>query len=193
MVQEREPDKGSTVSKGVWTAQLFEHIEYFNSHNDLRELNIVLPFGIPRERRPKDYEKTEREKQGLATKNMMRRISSTPMGQFHYQPEAEIEPWKPRLKPAEATNDQVRCKPTLLVMRHDPADKKVMYLEQDLMAKPISSEIDKKSGFTYRTEENRSIVVRKYLAMINEEKMVTIVHEFIQECNRILYMYCDTR
>lgn len=124
---------------------------------------------------------------------MMRRISSTPMGQFHYQPEAEIEPWKPRLKPAEATNDQVRCKPTLLVMRHDPADKKVMYLEQDLMAKPISSEIDKKSGFTYRTEENRSIVVRKYLAMINEEKMVTIVHEFIQECNRILYMYCDTR
>jgi len=123
----------------------------------------------------------------------MKRIATSRLGQFHYQPEAEIEQWKPRLKPAQETNDQVKCKPTLLVLRHDPAEKKVMYLEQDLMAKPISMEIDKRTGFTYRVMDGRSISVRKYLTMVNEDKLVALIKDFMNECNRVLYMYCDTR
>lgn len=191
MVQNNKSPKGGTISGGVWTAQLLEHIQYFDSHQDLREIKIVLPFGIPRERKPRNYEKQEAKKIKETTK--LRAITSSPLGVFNYDPQAEIKPWKPRLKPVRETNDQVQCKPALFILRHDPADKKVMYLEQDLMAKPVSDEVDKKTGFTYRIELNRNLIIRKYLARISETKLVKLVNEFTSECNRMLFMYCDTR
>jgi sulfur transfer complex TusBCD TusB component (DsrH family) len=197
MVQERKSEKRETISSGVWTAQLYKHIEYFNSHNDLRELDIVLPFGIPRERKPKNWEKKQLRKKGINPINpnvaVMKKIATSRLGQFYYRPEAEIKPWKPRLKPMVPTFDQVKHKPALLVLRHDPAEKKVMYLEQDLMAKPITEEIDKKTGFTYRLRKDRNVVVRKFLAAVSQEKFIKLVHEFVKECNRVLYLYCDTR
>lgn len=155
----------------------------------------MLPFGIPRERKPENYEAEELKKKGVNPRqaSVMQRIAHSRLGNFYTIPEAEIEPWKPRLKPAQATKDQVKCKPALFILRHDPAEKKVMYIEQDLMAKPISLQIEKKSGFTYRLIDDRNVIVRKYLALIKEEQLENLVQDFIKECNRVLYMYCDTR
>ena len=153
---------------------------------------MVLPFGIPRERKPKNWEAQQLKAQGVQ-KAAMKRIVSSKLGKFAYEQKAEIKPWKPRLKPMKATKDQVINKPALFILRHDPSDKKVMYIEQDLMAKPISTEIDKKSGYSYRLQDDKNVVVRKYLAMVDEHTLVDIVNEFVTECNRVLYLYCDTR
>ena len=183
-----ESSKGTTISGGIWSAQLYEHIKYFNSHGDLREIKMVLPFGIPRERKPKNWEKKQQKEH---TANLTK-IQTSRLGMFYHDPNAEIKEWIPRLKPMKATNDQVQNKPTLFILRHDPSEKKVMYLEQDLMAKPIAGGLDKKTGFTYRIEEGKNLVIRKYLVQIQEEKFIDLVHDFVKECNRVLYLYCDT-
>lgn len=191
MVQDSKPSQGETISGGVWTSQLQAHIEYFDSNPDLREIKIVLPFGIPRERKPRDYEKKALKK--IQTDNRMQKILNNPLGVFNYDSKAEIEEWKPRLKPMKHTKDQIQNKPTLLIIRHDPSEKKSMYLEQDLMAKPVSLDLDKKSGYSYRLMTDKNIVVRKFMAKVSTEKMLVMVKEFVTECNRILFMYCDTR
>lgn len=123
----------------------------------------------------------------------MQNITASHMGSFYYQPEAEIEPWVPRLKQVKETSDQVQNKPTLFVMRFDPSDKKVMYLEQDLMAKPITNAITKITGFSYRLQEDKNVILRKYIVLVDEDKMIKLVHEFVKECNRVLFMHCDTK
>jgi len=123
---------------------------------------------------------------------MMGRIANNQLGSFYYKPEAEIKPWKPRLKPMVNTTDQSRNKPSVMILRHDPSDKKVMYLEQDLMARPISTMIDEQTGFSYRLEEDHNVIVRKFLVPVEEDKLVGLVKDFMLECNRVLYMYCDT-
>jgi sulfur transfer complex TusBCD TusB component (DsrH family) len=142
----------------------------------LREIKMVLPFGIKREREPKKKKKLP----DLYT--------------HFYADKVEDVEWRPTLKPMGPTReDQVAYKPALFVLRYDPSDKKVMYLEQDLMAKTITKTIDKKSGFTYRLQDDRNVVVRRYLALVDENKLVDLVKEFVVECNRILYLYCDTQ
>lgn len=123
----------------------------------------------------------------------MQSITASPMGSFYYKPEAEIEPWAPRLKQIKETSDQIQNKPTLFVMRFDPSDKKVMYLEQDLMAKPMTTTIEKKTGFSYRLQEDKNVILRKYMVLVEEDKMVKLVHEFVAECNRVMFMHCDTK
>ncbi len=155
-------------------------------------MEIVLPFGLLRQRKPRGYDRQQKKTQGIAQQQMMKRIAGSKMGQFYYQPEAEIKPWKPRLKTVVSTTDQTRHKPSLLILRHDPSEKKVMYLEQDLMAHPISDEIDKQTGFSYRIIDDKSVIVRKYLVPVEEDKLVALVHAFVKECNRVLFMHCDT-
>ena len=196
MVSKRKPEEGGAVFEGVWATQLFKHIKYFNDNHDLFDISVILPFGIPRERKPKNYEKEEKRKIEQAQKKyaVMRNLTQRPLGAFYVEDEiANIPEWKPRLKPMHATEDFAADKPTMFVLRHDPSDKKVMYLEQDLMAKPSTLEIDKKTGFSYRIIKDRSIVVRKYVVEVSEKMFMELVKDFIKECNRVLYFYCDTQ
>jgi len=111
---------------------------------------------------------------------------------FYKQPGAEEKEWRPRLKTVEDTrNDQIQYKPSVFVLRNDPLARKEMYFEQDLMAKPIPGSVDKRNGFTYRLDPERSVVIRKYLVMLPEAQIVEFVQEFVNECNRILIMYCN--
>ncbi len=155
-------------------------------------MEIVLPFGLPRQRKPRGYDRQQKKEADTNQQQLMKRITSRKMGQFYYQPEAETKPWKPRLKTVESTTDQMRNKPSLLILRHDPSEKKVMYLEQDLMAHPISEDIDQQTGFSYRLIADKSVIVRKYLVPVEEDKLVELVHAFVNECNRVLFMHCDT-
>lgn len=151
---------------------------------------MVLPFGIERERKPRNWDKKQEE---ARKQEHLKKMRAGKLGKFVHDPNIDKPVWKPRQKIMQATKDQVKYKPSVFILRQDPADKKVMYIEQDLMAKSISDEIDKVTGYTYRIEEGRNVVVRRYFASVNEDQLQTLINDFVGECNRILYLYCDTR
>ena len=122
----------------------------------------------------------------------MRMITQSKLGRFEYDPSAEIKPWKPRQKLMIETEDQIQYKSTLLILRQDVADKKVIYLEQDLMARPIGTTIDQKQGYTYRLVADKNLVVRKYIGTIKEDTLVEMAKNFVAECNRVLFLFTDT-
>lgn len=145
-----------------------------------------MPFGIPKERPPK----IKKKKNNLKTQ--LQQFRENRLGMFHYQPEAEKKEWAPRLKLVCKIDNQVECKPALLILRFDPVSSRDMFFEQDLMAKPISDKIDKKTGFTYRLQNNRNVIVRKYITILDKVKFIDMAKDFVIECNRILFLYCNT-
>jgi hypothetical protein len=150
---------------------------------------MVLPFGLERERPPRK-KKAKKDTQAPSLMHAARRG-----GYGAFTPDPAIEdkkPWAPRTKQLTNTTDQVKYKPTLFIIRHDPSTNKSMYLEQDLMAKPISKDIEKKTGFTYRVQEDKNVVVRKFVSMVDKDTFLDIVDEFVLECNKVLFMFCNT-
>lgn len=157
-------------------------------------MEMVLPFGLERERPPKNNNAQEEE----TLSKQINKFRSQKHGLFRQaqkQQEKETdEPWAPRLKQVQHTENQHKYKSTLLVLRHDPAEKKVMYFQQDLMARPILTlGIEKRTGFTYFLEEGKNVMIRKYLTPTSESKFLGLLEEFLNECNRVLFMYCETK
>ncbi len=151
---------------------------------------MVLPFGVERERPPR---KKKSKKDAQPTYSMMHAARARGMGAFVPDPAIkDKKPWAPRTKQVKSTTDQVKYKPTLFIIRHDPSTNKSMYFEQDLMAQPISKDIEKQTGYTYRLQEDKNVVVRKFITMVDEDTFLGIANEFVMECNRMLFMFCNT-
>lgn len=157
----------------------------------MKHLEIVLPFGIARERPPENVDLKTMEIE------QTKKAVSRQMGAFNIFPKLEekerTEKWAPRLKQVKKTSDREEFKPTTFNLRHEPTYRKEMFFQQDLMARPISEDLNKRNGFTYRLDKNKNVVVRKHLALVDERKFMELLTEFIQECNRVLFTHCETR
>src|SRR6056297_2131393 len=94
MVQDTQPATGDTISEGLWTTKLFERVEYFNSNKDLEQMSLMLPFGLLRQRKPRDYEKKE-EKRVRTMRAQALMMRTRRLGMFYAEEGMEIKSWKP--------------------------------------------------------------------------------------------------
>jgi hypothetical protein len=179
MDTELKSTESSNPAETVWVTNCKKQLDYFLNNLEIFELKITLPYGIYKEKKPKDYEK----------KALEAMQENNPNGVITLK---DVKEWKPEQKLIEKTNRQH------LIFKHMDlvlTRTRGMYLEQNILVGLLNKDFLVETGLTYKElDGNKGTILRKYITPFKTEKdFLALVNAFITDCNKVLLLYGDTR